>query len=52
MNQYAATIETEDEELSRETFEYEALNASEAQAHAIEDLEDNQRVVAIWQRVI
>lgn len=52
MNQYAATIETEDEELSRETFEYEALNASEAQAYAIEDLEDNQRVVAIWQRVI
>jgi hypothetical protein len=52
MNQYAATIETDGDELSRETFEYEAFSASEAQAYAMDDLEDNQRVVAIWQRIL
>ena len=53
MNQYAATIETDDDDgPSRETFEYEALSASEAQAYAMDDLQDNQRVIAIWQRVI
>ena len=52
MNQYAATIETDDDELSRETFEYEALSASEAQAYAMDDLQEDQRIVAIWQRVL
>ena len=52
MNQYAATIETDDDEMRRETFEYEAFSASEAQAYAMDDLQDNQRIVAIWQRVL
>jgi hypothetical protein len=51
MNQYAATIETDDDELHRETVEYDALSASEAQAYAMDDLQDNQRIVAIWQRI-
>lgn len=51
MNQYAATIETDDDELNRETVEYDALSASEAQAYAMDDLQDNQRIVAIWQRI-
>jgi N6-adenosine-specific RNA methylase IME4 len=52
VNQYAATIETDDDELNRETVEYEAFSASEAQAYAMDDLQDNQRIVAIWQRVL
>lgn len=52
MNQYAATIETDDDELSRETFEYEAIDANQAQAYAMDDLQENQRIVAIWQRVL
>jgi hypothetical protein len=51
MNQYAATIETDDDELNRITIEYDALSASEAQAYAMDDLQDNQRIVAIWQRI-
>jgi N6-adenosine-specific RNA methylase IME4 len=50
MNEYAATIETDEDELSRETIEYNAYSASEAQAYAMDDLQDNQRIVAIWQR--
>jgi len=52
MNQYAATIETDDDELNRETVEYEAFSASEAQAYAMDDLQDNQRIIAIWQRIL
>ena len=53
LNQYAATIETNDDEgPSRETFELEAFSASEAQAYAMDDLQDNQRIIAIWQRVL
>jgi N6-adenosine-specific RNA methylase IME4 len=51
MNQYAATIETDDDELNRETVEYDALSASEAQAYAMDDLQENQRIIAIWQRI-
>jgi hypothetical protein len=51
MNQYAATIETDDDELNCITIEYDALSASEAQAYAMDDLQDNQRIVAIWQRI-
>ena len=52
MNEYAATIETNSDELNRETVEYNAFSASEAQAYAMDDLLDNQRVVAIWQRIL
>ena len=51
MNQYVATIETDDDELNRDTVEYDALSASEAQAYAMDDLQENQRIVAIWQRI-
>lgn len=51
MNEYAATIETDEDELNRETVEYNAYSASEAQAYAMDDLNDNQRIVAIWQRI-
>jgi len=36
---------------TRETVTYEAYSASEAQAYAMDDLEENQRIVAIWQRI-
>jgi N6-adenosine-specific RNA methylase IME4 len=51
MNEYAATIETDNDELNRQTIEYDALSASEAQAYAMDDLQENQRIVAIWQRI-
>lgn len=52
LNQYVAVIETEDDELNREFIEYEAYSSIEAQAYAFDDLEDNQRVVSVWQRVL
>lgn len=51
MNEYAATIETDDDETTRETVTYDAYSASEAQAYAMDDLQENQRIVAIWQRI-
>jgi N6-adenosine-specific RNA methylase IME4 len=51
MNEYAATIEIDNDELNRQTIEYDALSASEAQAYAMDDLQENQRIVAIWQRI-
>tara|TARA_R110000868_G_scaffold383532_1_gene650505 strand:- start:1107 stop:1280 length:174 start_codon:yes stop_codon:yes gene_type:complete len=51
-HQYAATIETGDDERIRETIEIEARSSSEAQAYAMDDLQDNQRLIAIWQRVL
>lgn len=52
VNQYIACIETNEDELKRDFFEYDALSASEAQAYAFDDLESNQRVVSIWLRVL
>jgi hypothetical protein len=52
-NEYVVVIETAgDGELDREYFEYNALSSSEAQAYAMDDLADNQRVVSVWQRVL
>ena len=52
LNTYVAIIETEDDELNRDFVEYDAFSSSEAQAYAMDDLQDNQRVVSIWQRVL
>jgi hypothetical protein len=53
MNEYLVVIETEgDGYVTREPIEYNALSSSEAQAYAFDDLEDNQRVVSVWQRVL
>lgn len=49
--EYAATVETGNDHTTRETVTYEAYSASEAQAYAMDDLQDNQRIVAIWQRI-
>jgi hypothetical protein len=49
--EYAATIETGNDYATCETVTYEAYSASEAQAYAMDDLQDNQRIVAIWQRI-
>ena len=51
-NQYVAVIETDDDKLNRDFVEYDAFSASEAQAYAIDDLQDDQRVVSIWQRIL
>ena len=53
LNEYVVVIETEgDGEVIREFIEYNAGSSSEAQAYAFDDLEDNQRVVSVWQRVL
>ena len=53
MNEYLVVIETEgDGEITREPFEYNAFSSSEAQAYAMDDLEENQRIVSVWQRVL
>ena len=51
-NQYVAVIETADDELNRDFIEYDALSSSEAQAYAMDDLADDQRVISVWQRVL
>lgn len=50
--QYVAVIETNGDELNRDFVEYDAFSASEAQAYAMDDLQDDQRVVSIWQRIL
>lgn len=50
--QYVVVIETEGDELNREFVEYDAHSSSEAQAYAFDDLQDNQRVVSVWERVL
>lgn len=53
MNEYMVVIETQgDSGATREPVEYNAFSSSEAQAYAFDDLEDNQRVVSVWQRVL
>lgn len=53
MNEYIVVIETEgDGEITREPVEYNAFSSSEAQAYAMDELADNQRVVSVWQRVL
>ena len=53
MNEYLVVIETEgDGERTREPVEYNAFSSSEAQAYAMDDLEENQRIVSVWQRVL
>lgn len=54
MNEYVAVIETEapNGDITREFVEYEAYSSSEAQAYAMDDLQDNQRVLSVWQRII
>lgn len=52
VNQYVAVIETDDDKLNRDFVEYEAYSASEAQAYAMDDLQDNQRVISIWQQIL
>jgi hypothetical protein len=52
MNQYAATIETDDDELNRVTVEYDALSASADQAAALIEAVKNHRdaVAALLKR--
>jgi hypothetical protein len=54
MNEYVAVIETEQAngDIEREFVEYEAFSSSEAQAYAMDDLQDNQRVISVWQRIL
>lgn len=53
MNEYIVIVETEgDGEITREPIEYNAYSSSEAQAYAFDDLQDNQRVISVWQRVL
>ena len=53
MNEYIVFIETEgDGEITRDWYEINALSSSEAQAYAMDDMQDNQRVVSVWQRVL
>lgn len=53
MNEYLVVIETDgDGEITREPIEYNAFSSSEAQAYAFDDLNENQRVVSVWQRVL
>ena len=51
MKTYIVQIETNDE-TNRQFVEYEALSSSEAQAYALDDLNDSQRVVSVWERVL
>jgi hypothetical protein len=51
-NQYVAVIEIDGDALNRNFVEYEAFSSSEAQAYAMEDLEENQRVISVWQRIL
>ena len=52
LNQYVAVIETDGDELNRDFVEYDAYSSSEAQAYALDDLQENQRVISVWQRVL
>ena len=53
MNEYLVVIETDgDGEVTREPVEYNAFSSSEAQAYAMDELEENQRVVSVWQRTL
>ena len=53
MNEYMVVIETEgDGYVTREPIEYNAFSSSEAQAYAFDNLEENQRVISVWQRVL
>lgn len=53
MNEYMVVVETEgDGCVTREPVEYNAFSSSEAQAYAFDDLEENQRVISVWQRVL
>lgn len=53
LNEYIVIIETEgDGETTRDWYEINAYSSSEAQAYAIDDIEENQRVVSVWQRVL
>lgn len=53
-NEYVAVIETEEKsgDTYREFVEFNAQSPSEAQAFAVDELADNQRVVSVWQRVL
>jgi N6-adenosine-specific RNA methylase IME4 len=51
-NQYLAIIQTDEEEITRDIVEYDALSASEAQAYAFDDLKDNQKVISVWLRIL
>ena len=53
-NEYVAVIETEEKngDIDREFVEFNAQSPSEAQAFAVDELADNQRVVSVWQRVL
>ena len=53
MNEYIVIVETEgDGEVTRDWYEINALSSSEAQAYAMDDAEDNQRIISVWQRVL
>ena len=53
MNEYIVIVETEgDGHVTREPVEINAFSSSEAQAYAADDLEENQRVISVWQRVL
>lgn len=54
MNEYMVIIETEEEtgDIERECVEFSAFSSSEAQAYALDGLQDNQRVLSVWQRVL
>lgn len=50
--QFVAVIETQDDKLNREYWEFDAHSSSEAQAYAMDELADNQRIVSVWERVL
>ena len=52
MNTYIVVIETDEDQLNRSFIEYDANSSSEAQAYAFDDLEENQRVISVWQRIL
>lgn len=52
MNEYLVIVETEgDGEVTRDLIEYNAANPSEAQDFAFAELENNQRIISVWQRM-
>lgn len=53
LNQYVVVVETQgDGEVTRDYVELEAYSASEAQAYAMDDITEDQRVHSVWQRVL
>lgn len=52
MNTYIVVIQTNDDDIKTDFFEFQAHSSSEAQAYAMDDILENQIVLSVWQRVL